>query len=158
MKGFRTSTGNFTNKIIIPTIPDTVVAVETFLNKTVPQGFGSIKVYSKWYRKNRIAHSFGGVAICFKNNIQVQMLTVNMPQHLELSFHRLCLNSSDSLLLCVCYRPQWQGSDPINFIKENLDAMMMQYSCKNVIILGDLNQHLVQNCFDDLLDTHGYTS
>ena len=106
VRGFRTNVGNFTNKFIIPKNPDIVVAVETFLNKSVPENFGSVKGYSKWYRRDRLANSFGGVAICFKNNIQVQQLTVNMPEHLELSFHRLCLNSSDSLLLCVCYRPQ----------------------------------------------------
>ena len=138
---------NFTNNFIIPKNPDIVVVVETFLNKSVPEGFDSDKGHSKWYREDRIANSFVGVAMYFKKNFQVQQLTVNLPRHLELSFHRLCLNSSESLLLCVCYRPQWQGSDPIRFNKEYLDAIMKQYSCKNFIFLDYFNQHLCRISF-----------
>ena len=132
-----------------------MIAVETFLNDTVPEGYGKIKGYTNWQRKDRSNGSYGGVAVCFKDSIQFKLLKIDVPNHFEMSFYRLWLSSAESLLLCVCYRPQWQGRDPIEFIKFNLDNIMLQNFCSNVIIAGDLNQHLVQSSFDDLLDTHG---
>ena len=70
VRGFRTNIGDFTNKFVIPRRPDVVIAVETFLNDTVPEGYGKIKGYTNWQRKDRINGSFGGVAVCFKNSIQ----------------------------------------------------------------------------------------
>ena len=67
---FRTNGGNFTNKFIIPKNPNIVVAVDTFLNKSVPEFFGSIKGYSKWYRKERIASPFFVIALFFRKTFR----------------------------------------------------------------------------------------
>ncbi|KAK3896046.1 hypothetical protein Pcinc_000290 [Petrolisthes cinctipes] len=64
----------------------------------------------------------------------------------------------DTILLCVCYHPQWQGSDPINYIYGNLDSLLLQHSCKHFIMLGDLNQHLVERSFQELLTDYGLTN
>ena len=47
VRGLRTNVGYFTNKFIIPKNPDIVLPIETFLNKSVPEAFGSTKGYSK---------------------------------------------------------------------------------------------------------------
>ncbi|KAK8744024.1 hypothetical protein OTU49_000969, partial [Cherax quadricarinatus] len=52
---------------------------------------------------------------------------------------------------CAMYRPQWQHADPINFLMENIDSLLLQHNCQHIIIVGDLNQHLLQRDFDDLL-------
>lgn len=69
-----------------------------------------------------------------------------MPDHLELMFFRLWLTTQETVLLCVCYRPQWQG-EPIEFLMNNLDGILHKYTCKNIQIVGDMNQHLVARSF-----------
>ena len=64
----------------------------------------------------------------------------------------------NALLLCAMYRPQWHLSAPINFLTDNLDAIMETHNCQNVIIVGDLNQHLVQRAFNDMMAVHGLTN
>ena len=155
VRGFQTNLGDLTHSFVLPLKPDIIATVETFLNSTVPDNYGKISGYTKWHRNDRTNGTFGGIAVCFKNSIQAQPLEVDMPNHLELSFFRLWANSHDAILLCVCYRPQWQGSEPLTFLQDNLDRLLLQFSCKNIIIVGDLNQHLVATAFNELLDIHG---
>ncbi|XP_069974192.1 uncharacterized protein [Penaeus vannamei] len=58
-------------------------------------------------------------------------------------------------LTLVCYRPQWQGGEPIEFLMNNLDGILHQFTCKNILVVGDMNQHLVARSFEDLLTIHG---
>ena len=155
VRGFRTNLGDLTHSFVLPLKPDIIATVETFLNSTVPDNYGKISGYTKWHRNDRTNGTKGGIAVCFKNTLQVQPLEVEMPNHLELSFFRLWANSHEALLLCVCYRPQWQGPEPLIFLQDNLDSLLLQFSCKNTIIVGDLNQHLVARAYDDLLDIYG---
>ena len=155
VRGFQTNLGDLTHSLVLPLKPDIIATVETFLNPTVPDNYGKISGYTKWHRRDRTNRACGGIAVCFKNTIQAQPLEVELPNHLELSFFKLWANSHEALLLCVCYRPQWQGSEPLIFLQDNLDSLLLQFSCKNTIIVGDLNQHLVARAFDDLLDIHG---
>ncbi|XP_050721117.1 uncharacterized protein LOC127000986 [Eriocheir sinensis] len=53
---------------------------------------------------------------------------------------------------------EWQGGEPIHFLHTNLDQLMQQHSCSHILIVGDLNQHLVARVFDDLLTVHGLTN
>ena len=73
VRGFRTNIGDFTNKFVIPRRPDVVIAVETFLNDTVPEGYGRIKGYTNWQGKDRGNSSYGGVAVCFKNTSNLSL-------------------------------------------------------------------------------------
>ena len=155
VRGLQTNLGDLTHSFVLPLKPDIVATVETFFNSTVPDNFGRIRGYSKWHRKDRSNRRCGGIAVCFKNSLHVQPLEVEMPEHLELSFFRLWANSHEALLLCVCYRPQWHGAEPLLFLQNHLDNLLLKYSCKNTIIVGDLNQHLVPRSFDDLLNLHG---
>ena len=155
VRGFQTNVGELTHRLIIPENPDIVACVETFLNENIPENFGKVKGYSRWYRKDRVSGTYGGVAVCFKKNITFQEIKVAIPSHLELCFFKIWINSHDCLLLCVCYRPQWQGSEPIMFLKSNLDNILVENSCTNVVIVGDLNQNIISRSFNDLLDTHG---
>ena len=155
VRGFQTNIGDLTHTFIIPQKADIVATVETFLNETVPENFGQISGYSKWFRRDRAAGTFGGIAVCFRKDLHVQALDIDLPRHLELSFFRLWTNTNEAILICICYRPQWQGSQPIEFLHDNLDNLLYQFSCKNVIILGDMNQHLVARSFDDLLTVFG---
>ena len=100
----------------------------------------------------------GGVAVCHKEHMQVQNLTVQMPTRMEIMFFRVLLSDGNALLLCAMYRPQWHYSEPITFLTNNLDAIMEAHNCQNVLIVGDLNQHLVQRSFDDMMAVHGLSN
>ena len=158
LRGFQTNIGDLTHSFILPNKADIVATVETFLNDSIPHNFGRIDGYTNWYRKDRKQDTHGGVAVCFRSNIHVQVIDPEMPEQLELSFFKLWLKSGERVLLCVCYRPQWQGSLPIEYLNNNIDRIMQQYSCDNFILVGDLNQHLVARSFDDLLNIHGLTN
>ena len=158
VRGLQTNLGDLTHSFVLPLKPDIIATVETFLNSTIPDNYGKISGYTKWHRNDRTNRRGGGIAVCFKNSIHAQPLEVEMPTHLEMSFFRLWANPHEALLLCVCYRPQWQGSEPLVFLQDNLDRLLLQSSCKNLIIVGDLNQHLVATEFDDLLDIYGLTN
>ncbi|KAG0712665.1 hypothetical protein GWK47_017958 [Chionoecetes opilio] len=64
----------------------------------------------------------------------------------------------DAILLCVCYRPQWQGREPIEYLHTHLDDLLQQHTCEHVVIIGDMNQHLVARSFDDFLTVYGLTN
>ena len=155
IRGFRTNVGDLTHSFVLKYKPDIVATVETFLNESVPQNFGKIQGYSTWTRRDRVGRNFGGIAVCFRSGLQVQELNVETHDDLEIKFLKLCNPTSGPVLVCVCYRPQWQGSRPISFLQENLDALLVDHSCHNVIVVGDLNQHLVSTAFNDFLATHG---
>ena len=158
VRGFQTNVGDLTHSHVLQHSPDIIATTETFLNSTVPDNFGQISGYSRWLRRDRVRGTFGGVAVCFRNGFPVQALTPDLPDHLEMMFFRLWTRSQDSILLCVCYRPQWQGGEPLNYLTTNMDALLLQHSCKHLVIVGDLNQHLVQRQFDELLTVFGLTN
>ena len=158
VRGFQTNLGDLTHSYVIPHTPDVIATVETFLNPTVPENFGKISGYSKWHRRDRTHGTFGGIAVCFRKSLHVQPIEINIPDHFELMFFRLWTNTHDSILLCVCYRPQWQGSEPLIYLQDHLDNILNQYSCSHIIIVGDLNQYLVARTYEDLLVTHGLTN
>ncbi|XP_047482818.1 uncharacterized protein LOC125034843 [Penaeus chinensis] len=49
----------------------------------------------------------------------------------------------------------WQGSEPLVYLQANLDNILHAYY---IIILGDLNQHLVERSFEKLPTTFGLTN
>ncbi|KAK3872863.1 hypothetical protein Pcinc_022118 [Petrolisthes cinctipes] len=71
---------------------------------------------------------------------------------------RLWTRQRDTILLYICYRPQWQGSDPIHFLHTNLDTLLLQHSCKHLVVIGDMNQHLVARDFEELLTMYGLSN
>jgi len=155
VRGLQTNLGDLTHSFVLPLSPDIIATVETFLNHTVPDNFGRMSGYTKWHRKDRANGTFGGIAVCFRTGLHVQPLQVEMPDHLELLFFKFWTNPQEASLLCVCYRPQWQGPEPLIFLQNHLDYLLHQHSTKNIIIVGDLNQYLVARSFEDLLDTFG---
>jgi len=60
-----------------------IVATETFLNAEVEPAFGKVRGYSQRQRRGRIGQNFGGVALCYKEYLQIQLLTVHLPEWLE---------------------------------------------------------------------------
>ena len=158
VRGLLTNIGDYTHSFINRYNADVVVAVETFFNESVPNNFGRIKGYSNWCRKDRIGREKGGIAVCFKDNLHVQPLDVTVPTHLEILFHKVYLKNSISALICTCYRPQWQGTEPIDFLHNNLDDIMVKYSCQHLIIVGDMNQNIIKRSFENLLSVYGLTN
>ena len=155
VRGLQTNIGDLTHSHVLPHNPDVVAAVEAFLNESVPENYGQIQGYTRWYRRDRARGTFGGVAVCFRRTLQFSIIDVTMPEHLELMFFKLWRRGGEAILLCVCYRPQWQGREPLLFLHANLDALMQQHSCKQIIVLGDMNQHLVARTFNELLSDYG---
>jgi len=100
--------------------------------------------------------TFGGIAVCFRENLAVQVISVDIPDHLEMMF--LKIHGESPILMCVCYRPQWQGREPLTYLQSHLDALLQKHECSHAIIVGDLNQYLVARAFDELLTVHGLTN
>lgn len=148
----RTNLGDLTHTTIRNNA-DIVVCCETFLDDSIPPTYGQIKGYTHWYRRDRKRQG-GGIAVCHRLGLHVQLLNVDLPDALEIMFLKLFIGSVDSIMLTACYRPQWQGSAPLEYLRDNLDTLMMQHGCTNVLIAGDLNHHLVQRSFDELLLVH----
>jgi len=156
VRGLRTNIGELTH-VALNVSADIIVATETFLNAEVEPAFGKIRGYSQWQRRDRKGKNFGGVAVCYKENLQIQLLTVDLPDWLEAIFVKVMLKSNESLLLCAHYRPQWQGRTSIDFLTENLDVLQARNNCQHILIVGDLNHHLIQSAYEDLLSVHGLT-
>ncbi|XP_045118181.1 uncharacterized protein LOC123508485 [Portunus trituberculatus] len=87
--------------------------------------------------------------------MQVDVLPVDIPAVMEIVFLRVILADESGLLLCAAYRPQWQGNAPLNYLSEHLDDIMAAHNCQHVVIVGDLNQHLVMRAFTDLTVVQG---
>ena len=162
IRGFRTNVGDLSHNFINKHKADIVVTVETFLDDKVSPTFARIPGYSHWYRRDRQSRkkgkTKGGVAVCHKENMEIQALTVQVPTWMEIMFFRIMLSNGKALLLCAMYRPQWHLNDPITFLTENLDTIMESHNCQNVIIVGDLNPPLVQRAFNDMMAVQGLTN
>ncbi|ROT68876.1 hypothetical protein C7M84_012938 [Penaeus vannamei] len=128
VRGLLTNIGD----LVIPRTPDIVATVETFMNESVPDNFGHMKGYTRWHRRDRTHGTFGGVAVSFHKSLSVQPLDVD-PNHLEIMFFKIWAQHQ-TVLLCVCYRPQWQGSEPIVFLQTHLDELLQLHTCNHVII------------------------
>ena len=155
VRGFRTNVGELTHSCILKHDIDIVITVETFLDETVEATMGKIPGYSHWQRRDRVGMQFGGIAVCYKDWLHIQRLEVQLPDWMEAMFFRVILSDKSAVLLCAMYRPQWQGSDPLTFLSQHLDQLLTRHSCQNIMIIGDLNQHLVQPAFDELLMVQG---
>ncbi|KAK3891295.1 hypothetical protein Pcinc_004810 [Petrolisthes cinctipes] len=135
-RGLQTNIGDLIHSYAIPYTPDVIATVETFLNPTIPTNFGHIQGYSGWHRRDHANGTFGGIAVCFREGLAVEALDVDMDRHLELMFFRLWTRQCDTILLCIRYHPKWQGSDPIHFFHTNLDTLLLQHSCKHLVVIG----------------------
>ena len=61
----------------------------------------------------------GSIAVIFTTLLEMQELNVEIHEDLKLEFSKFCNLTSGSVLLCVCYIPQWQEGRPIIFIQES---------------------------------------
>ncbi|KAK4315302.1 hypothetical protein Pmani_013473 [Petrolisthes manimaculis] len=150
VRGFHTNVGELTHRFVQANKADIVFVCETFLDNNVTSGYARIKGYSSWVRKDRSTFG-GGVALCFKNSLRVEVLDTPIPADLEVILWKVC-GDKDVGILCVgCYRPPSQGTALIDYLLTNLDRLMTDHHCNFVIILGDLNQRGIQHSFDSLL-------
>lgn len=85
LRGFRTNIGELTHQFILKNKVDVVFVEETFLDDTVPKNFATIPGYTCWYRKDRNS-SGGGIAMCHKKGIHIQILDIPSPDGLEIMF------------------------------------------------------------------------
>ncbi|XP_045130533.1 uncharacterized protein LOC123515742 [Portunus trituberculatus] len=137
---------------------DVVAVTETWLTGEVEPTFGKVPGYSHWIRKDRENRAGGGVAACFRDGLQTQELEVTVPLQTEALFFRVVLEDNRGLLLCIMYRPPRQGRAPLDFLTEELDTLLLRHQCSHVMVVGDLNCHLEQNAYDDLLEVQGLTN
>lgn len=81
---------------------------------------------------------------------------MQIPDSIEATFFRVVLKDRSVLLHCALYRPQWQCSDPINYLSEYCNNLLTLHKCQSsIIVVRDLNQHLTQRAFDSLLSGQG---
>ena len=152
LRGFHTNVGELTRNVIIKNNVDLVFVCETFLDDKVPSTYARVRGYSTWIRKDRSTQG-GGVAFCHKESLNVQVVEplIPVPRELELIALKVIDGNGKGLLCVGCYRPPWQGSVLLDFLTDNLDTMMTASQCDSVVVLGDLNQHMVQHAFNTLL-------
>ena len=137
---------------------DIVVAVETFLRDECVTSCDRIPGYCHWVRRDRTTGQGGGVAVCHREGLQLQLLSVQAPEELEAMFFRLLLADKSAVLLCTIYRPPRQGGAPLTFLIDELDSIMAAHACQNIAVVGDMNQHLVSRAFTELTVIHGLTN
>ena len=107
MRGFRTNVGELTHTFVLKHQIDIVVAVETFLDDTCATTSDRIPGYSHWLRRDRHTGQGGGIAVCHRNSLQVEEITVDTSPAIEMMFFRIILEDRSAMLLCAMYRPQW---------------------------------------------------
>lgn len=117
---------------IIPNNSDIIAAVDTFPNAGVPSNYGKVSG-----------------TVCSRQNLTVQLILVDMPDHLEFMF--LKTYGKSFILLCVFYRPQWQGNGTHTFFQTHLDDFLQEQGCSHAIIV-------VARTFTELLTVHGFIS
>ena len=150
--------GDLSHNFVLRQSADIVAVTETWLNDEVEPTFGRIPGYSLWVRRDRENRAGGGVAACFKDGLQTQELQVPVPHLMEALFFRVVLADNSGLLLCVMYRPPKQGRAPLDFLTEELDTLLQRHKCSHVMVVGDLNPHMEQDAFDNLLAVQGLTN
>ena len=155
VRGLRTNIGDLSHNFILRQSADIVAVTETWLSDEVEPTFGKIPGYSLWIRKDREGRAGGGVAACFKDSLQTQELEVAVPHLTEALFFRVVLADNNGLLLCVMYRPPRQGRAPLDFLTVELDTLLLRHKCSHVMIVGDLNPHMEQDAFNNLLTVQG---
>ena len=155
MRGLRTNVGELSHNCVLRHKADIVAVSETWLNSEVESTYGRIPGYTHWVRKDRVGRTGGGVAACFKSDLQTQEVTPDLPHLMEALFFRIVLQDNSGLLLCILYRPPRQGRSSFDFLAEELDNLLRRYGCKNVLIVGDLNFHLEQQTYENLTTVHG---
>ena len=147
--------GDLSHNFVLRQGADIVAVTETWLNDEVEPTFGRISGYSPWVRKDRKNRAGGGVAACFKDGLQTQELNVAVPHLTEALFFRVLLTDNSGLLLCVMYRPPRQGRAPLDFLTGELDILLQHHKCSHVMIVGDLNFHMEQDAYNNLLTVQG---
>ncbi|KAK4288461.1 hypothetical protein Pmani_038511 [Petrolisthes manimaculis] len=155
VRGLRTNIGDLTHNCVLRHSIDIVVVTETWLNSEVEPTFGKICGYTHWTRKDRQERAGGGVAVCFKEGLQSQLLDVVTPPEMEAMFFRVVLADRSALLICAMYRPPRQGPASLHYLSEKLDDLLILHRCSHVLVVGDLNHHLEQQAYENLLDVQG---
>ncbi|MPC51604.1 hypothetical protein E2C01_045453 [Portunus trituberculatus] len=158
IRGLNSSVGDLSHNFVLRQKADIVALSETWLNDLVESIFEKINGYTNWVRKDREGRVGGGAAVCFENDFQTQELSVNLPQMMEALFFRIVLADNSGLLLCLLYCPPRQGRSSLNFLAEELDNLLQHHGCKNVLIVGDVNFHLEQQAYDNLVTVLGLTN
>lgn len=54
--------------------------------------------------------------------------------------------------------PPRQGRAPLDFLTKELDTLPQHHKCSHVMIVGDLNFHMEQDAYNNLLETQGLTN
>ena len=157
VRGLRTNIGDLTHNFVLRHSTDIVVVTETWLNSDVEPTFGKIRGYTHWTRKDRQDQAGGGVAVCFKEGLQTQLLDIDMPPRMEALFFRVVLADHSALLLCAMYRPPRQGPASLLYLTDRLDDLLIEHSCSHVLVVGDLNHHIEQRTYENLLAVQGLT-
>ena len=76
---------------------------------------------------------------------------------MEVMFFRIVLDDRSALLLCGMYRPPRQGPASLQYLTKTLDELMLAHRCRHVMVVGDLNHHLKQGAYENLLTVQGPT-
>ena len=70
-------------------------------------------------------------------------------------FFRIVLQDNSGLLLCVLYSSRRQGRSSFDFLAEELDNLLQCHKCKTILVMRDLNFHLEQQAYDNLVSIQG---
>ena len=121
VRNLRTNVGELSHNYVLRHKANIVVVDETWLNGEVEPTCGRIPGYTHWVMKDRIGRTGGSVADCFKNDLQTQEVSPNLPHLMEALFFRIVVQDNSGLLHCFLYRPSRQGHSSFDFLAEELD-------------------------------------
>ena len=135
LRGFRTNVGELTHSFVLKNSVDVVVTVDTFLDESCVTICDKISGYSYWVRRDHHAGQEGGIVVFHRDSFQVETLQINVLDIIEILFSRIILENS--------------------YLTEHLDDIIAAHNCQNVMLVGDLNQHLVMRAFTEFIVVQG---
>ena len=141
IRGLRSNIGELCN-FCSKEKPTIVIAVETFLDPTVPDGADCINIpgYSMCCRRDRTGSSGGGIAVYCLEGVAIHSDTRQDPTDLEVIWFTVALQSQ-KLLIAAVYRPPSANSDVIDYLDSNTLPIMSRFGAKSVMLIGDFNVH-----------------
>ena len=135
-------------KIVLQHNPFHVVAVsETKCDATISDSELDIENYNI-FRKDRNRHG-GGVALYVKDDVSCRFENNITCDDIEALWVKLSPKHSETLLICVIYRPPNSSSSYFDLLNEMLSQAVTNTDVE-MILLGDLNCDMCPNNIDSL--------
>jgi exonuclease III len=123
---------------------DIICITESKLNDQITDEKIKLDGY-RLIRRDRKCDNGGGIVTYVKDNLKVKRRNELENIRDKIMWLEVNINQNKNILLCICYRPQ---TTPIAFwsrLSDSIEVSLDWRNIANVIILGDLNDDLLDN-------------